>query len=244
MVTFNGEETTALVFDFGSSTSKVGYGGEDGPRSVFPSFVGNDQNDNKMVGESALYRPRPGVDIKSPFDSDSLVEDWDSFEQLWDFTYTKALRAQPKDHPIMFVDPSWDVKANREKLCELAFEKFGVPGFYLGRSAVLSAFAAGRATALVIDSGASNTSIVPIFDGYIVKRAIRKSPMAGNFMTTQTKSYLQSQGIDLSSRQFIESKMAVPPSGPPQCVKRSIEGVTSSYLDYSSNVYAYYNCRP
>ena len=92
-----------------------------------------------IMGESELFRPREGLTLKSPFE-DGLVSDWDSFERLWEYSYEKALRVASTDHPVMFVDPSWDTKANREKLCELAFEKFGVPGFYLGRSAVLSAY--------------------------------------------------------------------------------------------------------
>lgn len=34
------DEVSALVFDIGSSTSKVGYAGEDTPKSVYPSWVG------------------------------------------------------------------------------------------------------------------------------------------------------------------------------------------------------------
>ena len=34
------DEVSALVFDLGSSLSKVGYAGEDCPKAVFPSWVG------------------------------------------------------------------------------------------------------------------------------------------------------------------------------------------------------------
>jgi actin-related protein len=145
------EEISALVFDFGTNISKVGYGGEDAPRQVFSSLVGSIHDPSEMdtdvaagvkkpciIGESELFRPREGLTLTNPF-VDGMVSDWDNFEKLWEYTYEKALRVASTDHPVMFVDPSWDTKANREKLCELAFEKFGVPGFYLGRSAVLSA---------------------------------------------------------------------------------------------------------
>ncbi len=125
------------MFDFGSSLSKVGYAGEDVPKFVFPSFVGV-ENENKYIGSNQIYMPRPGLEIESPFE-DGLVSNWELFEQLWEYSYTKALRTVSSEHPVMFSDPSWDSKANREKICEMAFETFDVPGFYLGRSAVLSA---------------------------------------------------------------------------------------------------------
>ena len=126
------------MFDFGSCTTKVGYAGEEIPKHVFPSFVGT-ENDKKHIGSSDIYTLKPGMEILSPFE-DGLISDWDLFESLWEHSYKNALRADSSEHPVMFSDPSWDTKANREKLCEMAFEKFDVPGFYLGRSAVLSAY--------------------------------------------------------------------------------------------------------
>ncbi|KAJ3306117.1 Actin-like 6A [Kappamyces sp. JEL0829] len=241
-----GEEISALVFDFGTHSSKVGFGGEDGPRQVFPSQIGTVHDASQMdldasttsrasviMGESELFRPREGLQLKSPFE-DGLVSDWDAFERLWEYSYEKALRVQPTQHPVMFSDPSWDTKANREKLCELAFEKFGVPGFYLGRSAVLSSFAAGRATALVVDSGASTTSVVPVFDGYIVKKAMQKAPIGGNYLNAQIKHYLTNQlRIDMTPKQLIKSRSPVDASMPPVFEKKQVSGITKSYEDYA-----------
>jgi actin-related protein len=37
MVLYNGNEVSALVFDIGSSISKIGYAGADAPSYIFPS---------------------------------------------------------------------------------------------------------------------------------------------------------------------------------------------------------------
>ena len=50
----------------------------------------------------------------------------------------------------------------------MMFEKFGVPAFALGHQAVLSLFAAGKTTGLVVDCGHSVTNIVPVKDGRFV----------------------------------------------------------------------------
>ncbi len=52
------------------------------------------------------------------------------------------------------------------------FEKYNVPAFFLCKSAVLSAFANGRSTGLVLDSGATHTVAVPVYDGYVVGQGI------------------------------------------------------------------------
>ncbi len=51
----------------------------------------------------------------------------------------------------------WNTKTQRAKLSELMFEKLETPALYFGKDAVLSAFASGRSTALVINVGAGCT---------------------------------------------------------------------------------------
>lgn len=50
------------------------------------------------------------------------------------------------------------------------FEKYHIPAFFLCKNAVLSAFAHGRSTGLVLDSGATHTSAVPVHDGYVLQK--------------------------------------------------------------------------
>ena len=65
-----------------------------------------------------------------------------------------------------------------------------VPAFFLVKSAVLSAFANGRFSGVVVDSGASHTSAVPVIDGYVLQHAIIKSPLGGDFLTNQVSGAL------------------------------------------------------
>lgn len=63
-----------------------------------------------------------------------------------------------------------------------------VPAFFLVKSAVLAAFANGRSTGLVLDSGATHTSAIPVHDGYVLQHAIVKSPLGGDFLLNQVSS--------------------------------------------------------
>ena len=65
-------------------------------------------------------------------------------------------------------------------MAELAFEKFGVPAFFLSKNAVLAAFAAGRGTALVLDVGGGTTCAAAVHDGYVLGSSLQKTPLAGD----------------------------------------------------------------
>ena len=43
-------------------------------------------------------------------------------------------------HPVLMAEPTHAPRDQREKLAELFFEKYDVPGFYLCKTAVLSAY--------------------------------------------------------------------------------------------------------
>lgn len=63
------------------------------------------------------------------------------------------------------------LKATRERMTELAFEKYQAPAFFLAKDAPMACFATARDKGLVVDAGGSRTSATCVYDGY----ALRKS---------------------------------------------------------------------
>jgi actin-related protein len=108
-----------------------------------------------------------------------LVRDWDAVEAVWSYALRQHLRVDPKEHPFMLSEPTFQPAADREKMLQLMFEKFETPASFLCKSAVLTAFSAGRSTACVLESGAGHTTVSPIHDGYVVSKGVRRSQMAG-----------------------------------------------------------------
>ena len=45
----------------------------------------------------------------------------------------------PSEHPLFISECSWNTRNIREKLTELAFEKYQVQAFYVAKNGVLSA---------------------------------------------------------------------------------------------------------
>ena len=70
------------------------------------------------------------------------------------------------------------------------FEKYNVPAFFLVKNAVLAAFANGRSTGLVLDSGASHTSAIPVHEGYVLQQVFnwcRYKPLLYHTFSILTK---------------------------------------------------------
>ncbi|XP_063587332.1 actin-like protein 6B [Penaeus indicus] len=234
---YGGDEVGALVFDPGFSSLRVGYAGEDSPKFDIPSCVGvtenQETNEKKyFIDTVALHVPRKGCEV-SNYMKDGMIEDWDTFEKVLDYSYEKCIKSEPQYHPILFSEAPWNARGKRERLCELLFEKYQVPAFFLVKSAVLAAFANGRSTGLVLDSGATHTSAVPVHDGYVLQHAIVKSPLGGDFLLNQANSYLVESGVDLIPPYMITDKQVVKEGDRPKWTKKSnLCEVTTSWHNY------------
>jgi actin-related protein len=127
----------------------------------------------------------------------------------------------------------WNDRSKREKLIELAFEKYEAPAFFLVKSAVLSAFANGRSTGLILDSGATQTSAVPVHDGFVLQQGIVRTPLAGDFVTGQCRKWLEQLKVDVVPSYMVGSKEAVKEHEPARWTKKArLPTVAKSYHDY------------
>lgn len=88
------------------------------------------------------------------------------------------------------------------------FEKYDIPAFFMCKDAVLTSFAHGRNTGLVIHSGSNLTSAIPVQDGYVLQQAIVKSPLAGDFVSAQCRSMFEEKNIEIVPPYLIATKVS------------------------------------
>lgn len=251
---YGGDEVGALVFDIGSYSFRAGYAGEDTPKAEIPTHVGvvdeietamemdgaalktEDQTpmpDGKeyLIDTVYMKHARKGMELTS-FLKDGMVENWDMFEKVMDYVYSRSIKSEASIHPLLMSEPAWCTKAKREKMTEIMFEKYNIPAFFLCKNSVLSAFANGRSTALILDSGATHTSAVPVYDGYVLTQGIVKSPLAGDFMTIECRKMMEELGVEVVPPYLIQSKEAIADKQMPKWKKKENIDVTKSFHNY------------
>lgn len=192
---------------------KAGFAGEEAPRCVFPAIVGRPKHASAMqgvnqkseyIGEEANQK-RGILELNYPIAA-GIVESWEDMEKVWQHTFYNELRVTPTElKGVLLTEAPRNPKANREKMTTIMFETFEVPNCYVAIQAVMSLYAAGRTTGLVVDSGDGVTHTVPVFEGFSIPHAIEKMEIAGRVITDYCQKLLLEAGHSFTSSAELET---------------------------------------
>jgi len=134
-----------------------------------------------MVGDEAS-KLRQMLQISYPLEH-GVVKNWDDVTHVWDYTFNEKLHIDPKDSKILLTEPPLNPTKNREKMLEIMFEKYGFKSAYVAIQAILTLYAQGLLTGVVLDSGDGVSHIVPVYEGFALPHLTKRIDVAGRDIT-------------------------------------------------------------
>jgi len=193
-----------IVCDNGTGFVKCGFAGENFPAHIFPSIIGRPilRAEEKIDGDLLLKDIMVGDDVTKARDlletsypiTNGIVQNWDDMIHLYNYTFSERLKIDPRDHKIMLTEAANNPKRNRAKLVEAMFESFNFDGVQVSVQAVLTLYAQGLLTGVVVDSGDGVTHVVPVYEGYSNPQTIQRLDVAGRHLTEYLIKLLQLRG--------------------------------------------------
>ncbi|XP_055343471.1 alpha-centractin-like [Paramacrobiotus metropolitanus] len=201
-----------VVIDNGSGLIKAGFAGDTAPRCHFPNYVGRVKYYRLMAGalEGDIFvgpraeENRGLLSLRYPMEH-GIVTDWADMERVWRYIYSKEqLHIDAEEHPVLLTEPPNNPRRNRERAAEVFFETFNVPAVYFSLQAVLSLYATGRTTGLVLDCGDGVTHAVPIYQGFAIPHSIQRTDIGGRDVTAWMRFLLMKEGLTFHTSSELE----------------------------------------
>jgi len=215
-----------IVIDCGSSSLKAGFAGGTRPKVTVGTKVGRAKHSRVMPGGalegeerritsgrstagrvtsyfvgSKLDEHRGAFLLEYPMERGRVVDGgWDAMELLWEHIYSKQnLNAKMDEHPVLLTEPPLNPTSHREQMAQIFFETYRAPALFVAPPAVLSLYASGRTTGVVLDVGHGVTHCIPVYEGYALPHSIVRSDVAGADVSSRLQALLRKSGLALGT---------------------------------------------
>lgn len=241
--TSDGIDIGAVVAEIGAHAAKLGFAGEDQPRAYFPSHTGYLSPDDSAMdtvppAKNNKHTPRKEykfdlghnderLEVHNPL-SGGLINDWDMVEQIWQHANKTALSVDFAHTPLLLIERAFAPPKLRHEYVELMFEKFQSPALFMAKDSVLSCFACGKTTGLVVDIGAETSTVAPVQDGWLEAKGLVRSRLGGRMVDRYLLSLLEKNGV------VVQPFLRQPPAVGGSRKGGGGEGMSASFREYAT----------
>lgn len=208
----HGGET--VICDPGTGYMKMGFAGDNFPKATFASLVGRPmlrseeylgeevQLKEIMVGDEAS-KYRSLLELSYPTE-EGIVRNWQDMEILLGYSFQKIGVNSMKGRSLFVTEAIMNPVNNKAGMMEILFEKFGTGRLQYGYQALMSLFAEGLETALLVDSGDGVTHCIPVYQGNLLKAQFERLDVAGRHITNNLSKLLSMRGYAFNSSSDFE----------------------------------------
>lgn len=192
------QDDVAVVIALGDGVITAGFAGDDGPKSIIPAVVGRPTSSGSTVyvGDEALAK-KDELTLSYPI-QDGIVTNWDDMEEILHHVYEKLL-VSPKEQPLLIMESAQTSKEDREQLAAMLFGVFEVPSIYVDVDALMSLYASGRTTGIVVQAGKGVAHVVPIYEGSVLSYAVTSFDMGGRDLADYMMEMLTERGYSFTT---------------------------------------------
>ncbi|KAH8298597.1 hypothetical protein KR018_003687 [Drosophila ironensis] len=173
------QEKPPIVLDIGTAYTKLGFAAEPYPRKIMPT----------QVVLTTTGATKPLLDYATP---EQL------YDQLVDFLqsiFFKNLLVSPKERKFVVVENVFGPSVLRETLARVLFVHFDVASVLFVPVHLIALSTLAVPTALVVDIGYSETSVMPVFSGVQIMSAFRDQSYGGRAVHAEIKRQMLAAGV-------------------------------------------------
>ena len=201
---------TPIIIDFGTSSIKVGFSGQEKPSFIFPNFFGEmkypkaggllkKDEKREVIGNDCL-KYMGVIQLKYP-SVHGMFKDMEDIDQILEYIYTNLdiNMAEVKEHPVLVTEPLLNPKKNREKIAKILFEKHKIEYLFFASQPVLSLYSTSTESGAVLESGDGVTQSCIIYEGYSIPGSCKRINLGGKDVTEYLQYLLNRKGYELKN---------------------------------------------
>lgn len=171
-------EKPPIALELGTAYSKLRYAAEAYPRFIIPSEIVTEDNETikffNLTDESEFY--------------DDLVE-------FLKKIFFKYLLVSPRDRKIVIVESAFCPTLVRETLARVLFRHFEVASIFFVPTHLVVLSTLASQTALVVDLGYQETTVVPVYSGFQISYAFQAQDFGGSAIHNRIKEKMLESGV-------------------------------------------------
>ena len=138
---------------------------------------------------------RQMLEINYPVEN-GIVNDWTDMKHIYRYLFgPKKMNIEPQGSKILLTEAPLNPIKNRAKMLEVMLDEFQFHQCSLAYQAILTLYAQGILTGVVVDIGDGVTHICPVIDGFCLQNSIARLNIAGRDITRYLIRLLLLRGV-------------------------------------------------